>query len=84
MVAIPCDYGQPSASTGAISPELLRSLFQWSDEEGEANDYASSVTVSSVQTGFALVSMADNNSGDDLCHRMEAHEQTSKAAGSIG
>ena len=47
-VAIPYNYEQPSSSTGVISPESLKSLFQWSDDEGEASGYASSATVSSV------------------------------------
>jgi len=34
-----------------ISLEPLKSLFQLSDDEGEASGYASSATVSSVQTG---------------------------------
>jgi len=34
--AILYNYEQPSSSTGMISPELLRSSFQWSDDEGEA------------------------------------------------
>ena len=36
-VAIPYDYGQSFAFTGAISPESFKSLFQWSDEEGKTN-----------------------------------------------
>jgi len=61
-VAIPYKYEQPSSSTGVVSPESLKSLFQWSDDEGEASGYASSATVSSVQTGRA--NMADNNNDD--------------------
>ena len=61
-----------------ISPEPLKSLFQWSDDEGEASGFASSATVSSVQTGRVSVHMA-NNDNDDLHWRMEAQEQTSKA-----
>jgi len=61
-----------------ISLELLKSLFQWSDDEGEASGYASSATVSSVQTGRVSANMA-NSSNDDLRWRMEAQEQTSKA-----
>ena len=51
-VAIPYDYGQYSSSTRAVSPTLLRSLFQWLDDEEEASRYASSVTISSVWTGL--------------------------------
>jgi len=36
-VAIPYYYEQPSSSTGVISPETLKSLFEWSDDEGEAS-----------------------------------------------
>ena len=61
-----------------ISPELLKSLFQWSDDEGEASGYASSAMICSVQTGIISMHMADNDN-DDLCRRMEAQEQTSKA-----
>ena len=56
----------------------MRRLFQWSDEEEEDSGYASSATVSSVQTGSVSVYMADNGN-DDLRRRMEAQEQTSKA-----
>jgi len=31
-----------------MSPEPLKSLFQWSNDEGEASGYAYSATVSSV------------------------------------
>ena len=34
-VAIPYNYEQPSSSTGVTSSEPLRSLFQWSDDEGK-------------------------------------------------
>jgi len=61
-----------------ISPEPLKSLFQWSDDDGEASGYASSATVSSAQTGRVSVHMA-NNKNDDLRRRMEAQEQTFKA-----
>ena len=44
-VAIPYNYEQPSSSTGVISPEPLKSLFQWSDDEEEASGYASSAIV---------------------------------------
>jgi len=60
-------------------PEPLRHQFQWSDDEEEASGYASSTTISSVQARFVLANMADNNNDDDLRHRMEAQEQTSKA-----
>ena len=78
-VAIPYNYRQPSSSTGAMLSKLLRSLFQWSDDEEEANVYASFVTVSSEQTGFVSVNIADNNHDNDFHQRMEAQEQTSKA-----
>jgi len=55
------------------SPEPLKSLFQWSNNEGEASRYASSVTVNSVQTGRLSANMADNNNYD-LRQRMEAQE----------
>ena len=74
-VAIPYNYEQPSSSSGVMSPEPLKSLFQWSDDEGETSGYASLVTVSSVQIGRASVNMADNNN-DDLRQWMEAQEQT--------
>ena len=61
-----------------MSPEPLKSRFQWSDDEGEASGYASSTTINSVQTGRILANMADS-SNDDLCWRMEAQEETSKA-----
>ena len=77
-VAIPYNYEQPSSSTGVISPEPFKSLFQWSDDEEEASRYASSTMVSSVQTGRVSANMAENNN-DDLRWRMEAQEQTSKA-----
>jgi len=60
-----------------ISPESLKSLFQWSDDEGEASGYASSATVSSVQMGRISALMADNDN-DDLRRLMKAQEQTSK------
>jgi len=59
-------------------PESLKSLFQWSDDEGEASGYASLATVSSVQTGRVSANMTDNNN-DDLRQRMEAQEQTYRA-----
>ena len=58
--------------------EPLRHNFQWSDDEEEASNYASSATISSVQAGFVSANMADNNNDNDLHHRMEAQEQTSK------
>ena len=60
-------------------PELLRHQFQWSNDEEEAGSYASFATISSVQARFVSANMDDNNNDDDLCHRMEAQEQTSKA-----
>jgi len=57
-----------------MSPEPLKSIYQWSDE-GVASRYTSLATVSSVQTGRVSVNMADN-SNDDLRQRMEAQEQT--------
>jgi len=77
-VSIPYNYEQPSSSTGVVSPEPLKSLFQWFDDEGEDSGYASSVTVSSVRTSRVSVHMADNGN-DDLRRRLEAQEQTSKA-----
>jgi len=56
----------------------MRRLFQWSDEEEEDSGYASSPTVSSIQTDKVSVHMADNGN-DDLRRRLEAQEQTSKA-----
>ena len=50
--------------TNQTSPEPLKRLFQWSDDEGEDNGYASSTTVSSVQIGRVLANMADNNNDD--------------------
>ena len=41
--------------------------------------YVSSATISSVQARFVSTNMADNNNDDDLRHRMEAQEHTSKA-----
>jgi len=76
-VTIPYNYEHPSSSTGVISPEPLKSLFQWFDDEGEASGYASSATVSSIQMGRVSVHM-DDNDNDDLRRRMEAQEQTSK------
>ena len=61
-----------------MSPEPLKSLFQWSDDEEEVSGYASSVTVSSVQTCKVSANMADS-SNDDLRRWMETQEQTSKA-----
>ena len=78
MISIPCNYEQPSSSTIVISPEPLKSLFQWSGDEGEASGYASSATISSVRMGKVSVHMADNDN-DDLRRRMKAQEQTSKA-----
>ena len=63
-VAISYNYEQPSSSTGVISPELLKSLFQWSDDKGEASGYAYSATVSSVRTGRVSAHMADNGNDD--------------------
>ena len=60
-------------------PEPLRRQFQWSDDEEEASGYASSATINSVQERFVSANMVDNNNDDDLRHRMEAQEQTSKA-----
>ena len=71
-IAIPHNYEHPSSSTGVMSPELLRSLFQWSHEEGEASGYASFVIVSSIQTRLISASIADNNNNDDLHRRFEA------------
>ena len=74
-IAIPFNYDQPSSSTGgALSPKPLRHLFQWSDDEGEVNAYASSATVSSVQTGRVSANVADNNNDNDLYHSMKAQK----------
>ena len=62
-----------------MSPKLLISLFQWSDDEREANGYAFSATISSGQTGMMLVNMTDNNYDEDLHWCMEAQEKTFKA-----
>jgi len=32
-----------------------------------------------MQIGFVSANIADNNSNDDLCHRMEAQEQAFRA-----
>ena len=70
-VVIPYDYGQPSSSTGAVSPTPLRNLFQWLDDEEEASVYASSAKISSVRKSLVSANMADNND-DDLRWWMEA------------
>jgi len=62
-----------------MSLEPLRSLFQWSDNEQEANNYASSATVSSEQIEIVSINMADNNHNDDLRWRVKAQEQTFRA-----
>ena len=77
-VGIPYNYRQPSSSTGVVSPTPLRNLFQWSDDEEKASEYASSATISLVRTGLVSANMADNND-DDLCRRIKAQEQTSRA-----
>jgi len=64
--------------TNQTSPEPLKRLFQWSDDEGEDNGYASSATVSSVRTDRVTVHM-DDNSNAELRRRLEVQEQTSKA-----
>jgi len=69
-VAIPYNYEQSSFSTAVISQELMKGLFQWSDEEDEDSGYASSATVSSVQTDRVSVNMFDN-SNDDLRRRLK-------------
>jgi len=56
----------------------MSELFQWSEEEDEDSGYASSATVSLIRTDKVSVNM-DDNSNDDLCRRLEAQEQTSKA-----
>jgi len=61
-----------------MSSQPLKSLFQWSNDERETSGYASSVTISSVQTSRVSANMADNNN-DDLHRWMEAQEKTSKA-----
>ena len=77
-VAIPYNYEQPSSSIRVISPELSEGIFQWSDDDREVSEYASSATDSSVQTGKVSVHMADNDN-EDLCWQMEAQEQTTRA-----
>ena len=77
-VAIPYNYEQPSSSTGIASPEPMKRLFQWSDDEGEDSGYASLATVSSIWTDRVSVHMVDNDNGD-LRRRLEAQGQTSKA-----
>jgi len=72
-IAISYNYEQQSSSLGVMSLEPLKSLFQWSDDEGEVSEYASSATVSSVQTGRVSANMADNNN-DKLYRRMKAQE----------
>ena len=78
------NYGQTFSSTRAMSPELLRSLFQWSDDKEEVNDYASSANVSSGQTWIVSVNIVDNNHNDDLCRRMEAQEHFQSSASNSG
>ena len=63
-VAILYNYEQSCSATGVISLELLKSLFQWSDDEGKASGYAFSVTIRSVQTSRVSANMADNNNDD--------------------
>ena len=63
-VAIPYSYEQPSFSTTVTSPEPMRGLFQWSEEENEDSGYASSATVSSVRTDRVSVNIADNGNDD--------------------
>jgi len=77
-VAVPYSYEQSSSSTRVTSPEPMRRLFQWSDEEEKDSGYASSATVSSIRIDKVSVHMADNGN-DDLRRRLEAQEQTSKA-----
>ena len=74
---MPYNYEQPSSSTAVTSPEPMKGLVQWSDEENEDSGYASSATVSSLRTDRVSVNMADNGN-DDLRRRLEAQEQTSK------
>jgi len=57
--------------------KLLRSLFQWSDDDEEASGYASSATIISEQTGVMSVNIADNNH-DDPRQCMEAQEKLSE------
>ena len=77
-IAIPYSYGQPSSSTGAMSPAPLKNLFQWSSNEEEASEYTFSATISLVRMGIVLAKMADNNN-NDLHWRMEAQEKTFRA-----
>jgi len=48
---MPYNYGQPSSSTGAISPELLI-LFQWPDDEEEASGCTSSAQLAQSKQGL--------------------------------
>jgi len=57
-----------------MSPEPLRHLFQWSDNEGEVSGYTCFATISSVQIWFVSANIADNNN-DDLRHYMKAQKQ---------
>ena len=75
---MPFNYDQPSSSGDAISPESLRHMFQWPDEEDEGSGYASFGTISSVQTRFVSVSLVDNSDAN-LYRRREAQEKTTKA-----
>ena len=76
---IPYYYGQPSSSTRAILSKPLKSFFQWSDDEEEANNYASSIIVSLEQTWTVSANMSYNNHDNNLHRYMEAQEQTFKA-----
>ena len=76
-MAIPYNYEQPSSSIGITSPEPMKRLVQWSDDEGEDSGYVSSATVSSVRTDRVSVHMADNGN-DDLRRRLKVQEQTFK------
>jgi len=63
-VAISYSYEQSSSSTAVTSPEPMKGLAQWSDEEDEDSGYASSATVSSVRMDRVSVNMADNGNDD--------------------
>jgi len=60
-VAITFKYDQPSSIGGTVSPESLRHMFQWLNEEEKGSGYAFSSIISSVQKEFVLINMADNN-----------------------
>ena len=68
-VAMPYNYGQPSFSE-AMLPDSFRYQFQLFDDEEEANGYAFSATISSMQAGFVSANMAENNNDDLISVRV--------------